>query len=40
VTLSLGPDPAGRQTLASSGLSITTAGSMADAAEKIVKLVA
>jgi succinyl-CoA synthetase beta subunit len=31
---------AGRQTLAASGLAITTAGSMADAAEKIVKLVA
>ena len=31
---------AGRQTLAASGLSITTAGSMADAAEKIVSLVA
>ena len=31
---------AGRKTLAESGLAITTAGSMADAAEKIVKLVA
>ena len=31
---------AGRKTLAESGLAITTAGSMADAAQKIVKLVA
>jgi succinyl-CoA synthetase beta subunit len=31
---------AGRTTLSESGLAITTAGSMADAAEKIVRLVA
>jgi succinyl-CoA synthetase beta subunit len=31
---------AGKQTLAASGLKLTTATSMADAAEKIVKLVA